>query len=1529
MVCPGSMVRHAMRLAVFVALAAAASTAPGQALRLSKPEEQADAEADNPVFAQADRTILQHLHHAQTLLEEKRFGEAVRLLGTILEGPEDYFYQPDPKRPVHRSLKGEAQRLLGEMPEEGRRLYELQFGARAKQMLAAATDEGDADQLADVSRRFFHTEAGHEATFLLGLHHLDRDQPLAAALTLARLRADRRGARAFEPTLSLALAACWARAGMRQKAQDALEDLKGTTVWIGGKQVRLSGTEDEPLAALLAAMGGGPREQGEPDRWTMRRGNPARNASVDAGAPLLSLLWRVPATDHPLAEGALEGQASHYAERGAPALPEFFPLAVDDVVLSRSLTTLVAVDFQTGKRLWEVPVDDPLDPSTESDPRVYQQPAQWASVLAQRSWRDAIFGSLASDGQRVFSVEDLGFAVAPYHAAVLLRGIRPGIDGAWPQPCNRLAAYDIRTGKLTWELGGSPAGDGLAEAGSFFLGPPLPLSDRLYQLAETRGEVRLLAIEPASGRVLWSQQIALVDRAIGQDMGRRTAAATPSYADGILVCPTVNGAIVAVEPATRSLLWGFQYARQTPRYSAAVFGMPVPRVTTMLAWTDDSLIVTEGRVLASPSDSQWLFCLNLMDGKPLWQIAPSNDLYVACVRSGKVVLVGARQVRAVNLADGEPAWDGRAIELPDESLPSGQGFASGEYYYLPTTAGAVLAIDLAQGRIARSVAARDGAVPGNLIAHRGKILSQGLSRLDAFHQSDVLKQSVDRTLAQSPDDAKALAWRGELLLDAGDRAGAVAALRRSLALDDSARARHRLRDALLDGLRDEFDAYRAVVGELETLAETPDQRVDLYRRMIDGLESRQQWRPASEFYRRLVQNGPEGVGLVPVTPHYAVRLDRWLEVRLENLRNNATDDVRAEVDRLGRSALAAAANDPATLEWIAGCFASQPIGADARAALFDRYVGQKRFLEAEQCLWRELTSDEPRTAAGAYCWMAEMLRQADRPDDAAVCYRLLAERWPDVVCRDGKTGRRIVEALAADDPVGRSLAGARLWPVGQVRVASSSPENSRENYSLFPIAFEGSREPFFLQTEAMVDTVRRKMIVRDGVGREQWTVNIAEDNGQYLAFNPTTTRLMVRGHLVLLWLGSRCMAIDALADPSRRVLWNRTLREQMNVDEEESILLMGGLGPQVFLGGIRGAAGAGSPCALSAQGLCYQPFRGCVTLDPLGGRTLWSRRRLPADGAVFGDEEYLFVAPGGSTEAIVLRAVDGAELPARRVVPPPDQHVATFGRNVLVWRPEGDRRVLEMIDPWQQRIVWGPYPFSANAKLDVADQTVVGLVEPSGRFVLIALDDGRVLTDTELAESSSQLTGIVLFSSGDQYTLVTQRQSPTAPNRMPQPLLRSVLGKPILKGEVYALSRDGKLLWPKPVKIEDQQILLNQPASLPVISFASRVLDAKQRPPRWTTSVLLIDKRTGRRILTRQYPTQTARFELVGDPAARTVSVALPREMVTLTFTDEPLGPEEEEPDDAEQKRPSVLDKLPKTTGHLLKALRAAALDEE
>ncbi len=167
----------------------------------------------------------------------------------------------------------------------------------------------------------------------------------------------------------------------------------------------------------------------------------------------------------------------------------------------------------------------------------------------------------------------------------------------------------------------------LPQAGSIFLGPPLPLRGQLYVLAEANDEIRLLALDAETGATLWSQQLAVVQHNVFPDAVRRIGGLSPSYADGILICPTGAGAVVAVDLATRSLRWGYRYGRDknanvmrqqqmmAMRFGGYSAGAPMPR------WLDGTATIVDGRVLITPAESDALYGLNLVDGTPLWDAA--------------------------------------------------------------------------------------------------------------------------------------------------------------------------------------------------------------------------------------------------------------------------------------------------------------------------------------------------------------------------------------------------------------------------------------------------------------------------------------------------------------------------------------------------------------------------------------------------------------------------------------------------------------------------------------------------------------------------------------------------------------------------------------------------------------------------------------------------------------------------------------------------------------------------------------------
>jgi outer membrane protein assembly factor BamB/tetratricopeptide (TPR) repeat protein len=1486
-----------------------------------------------------DRSVLRNLSDARELFKQERYGEAGRFLGAILEAPEDYFVRAKDKGSALTSLKAEADNLLGQMPAKGREVYELQYGARARQLLNEAVTAGDIQKLVQVSRQFFRTQAGYQATLLQGLDELDHGRPLAAALTFQRLRDVGAEADAFEPLLSLSMAAGWLQAGLPDNARRTLAELRkrlpDQSVKVAGRDLSLADAADA-TRTLQQALGPLPSAVArEADGWMMFRGDAARNGASRGSAPLLNLRWRVPVTDDPVVEDFLEQRAHRYRDQGISPAPGLHPLAVGDTVLMRTVRNLLAVDFITGKRLWEVPTDDRADGlqgagEVGGDPSLSSSPNQGMG-MEQRVWDDQTYGTLSSDGQLVFSIEDLGWgAGVTLSRHVIINGRRQS-DPTEPKPYNRLVAHDIRTGKLKWHLGGPSDRFALRQAEAFFLGSPLPLGGRLYVLAEVKEEVRLLVLDAATGDLLWSQQLAPADRGDRSDPLRRLAGISPSHADGILVCPTSAGVVVAVDASSRWLRWRFPYradqnatALHNPaavRFNMMRGGDPIER------WLDSSTIVARGRVIFSPVEAEEIYCLNLIDGQLVWRQPRKGDLYLAAVDDDRVVIVGRHQVRAVRLDDGKPAWANQ-VPLPDGAVPSGMGFLSDHRYYVPISTGAVAAVDLEKGQITHVVKSRDGSVPGNLICHRDRVISQGVNGVESYFQTEALGSQVNTRLTANPNDPQALALHGELLLDEDHLEDAITALRRSCQLGQDLRCRDMLRDALLEGLRRNFAFYQSAAPEVERLLDDPQQRAAYLRVMATGLQQTGQWRAALAHLRTMIELDQNPRQLDPLSSALSVRRSRWIQEQLEALRGKGGAESAELVDKFVDQKWATVREQPTpeALRNFLECFGNHPTTEAARRLLVQRLRQSGAFLEAELLLGRQRRSTDPPQKAAAMAEMAALIRDAHRPDDAARIYRLLLQEHPDVPLPtdDGKTPRQLVESWPTDDPVRQQIKQADLWPTGAVEMSKHTAGRPRQqSYGRQLGEYQSGRAPFFSDVAIHFDQAHGTLQARDGLGNPRWQIPLLDPGRgiRTVSYGHSSPYVAAKGHLLIVQADSKIMAVDTIqasSGTSPRILWTHDLADaDPALNYRSRVMRLVGRNVLTIdpFGERRDQSSALGP--VTDEYVCYQRLRECIAVHPITGETLWVRHGIAPGSLLAGDEQYVLIIEPDQNQALVLSARDGSLL-GKRQVPPADQIQTIVGRRFLVVRGpadgSGSLRV-ECVDPWAKRIVWGPRKFISEAKTEVVGEESLAILEPDGRFVLISLADGRDIIDARLSlplpskepgtEKAAQLatklgratmlSGVSVLPLGDTYVVLASYDS-TDPTRGPtsQPL-PGCPHRPIASGLAFGFDRHGKSIWPAPVKIEQQHIITDQPPALPVVVFGCMVYQRHNNAAnQYVTSLLCIDKRTGRVVYRERLPHSTTTFDLTGDSEKAVVELALqpqplrPMNNIRLQYTDKP-----------------------------------------
>ena len=1511
-----------LSLVVFLGLAESASVwaqfRPGfrrMPVPNAQPGEAGD-EATDSAFYPPDRDTLQRLARARELIKEKRYGEAARFLSSILESAEDYFFQPERGQPIYRSLKQEAQRLIGELGQEGRASYELQYGAAARRLLDEAVAKGDRERLAEVARQFFHTEAGYEATYLLGLTEIERGQPLAAALCLERLRASPHAAR-FEPTLTLTTAVCWVRAGRGEQGAALVRELRhkfpDAEFEIAGKRKKFFAAEAQAAAWLAEAAGSQESSLSSgAQQWTLYRGGASRNAVSEGSSPLLNRRWAVPVAEAPDLERMIGKIYQDYLERGARVLPGLHPLAARDFVLMRSLTGLEGVDFRTGKRVWttnEKSVEDLI----EALPR---QPGQQATPVAnwlqQRVWDNAVYGTLSSDGDYVYSIDDpdrrenagaadLGNVEQgqPRHVGL---NFRPFAMQPTERAANELRAYDIASqGKLMWI-----SDDHQALSGSFFLGPPLPVAGSLFVLAEAKGEIRLYVLNPRSGSVEWSQQLVIVDPNPLEDHLRHTAGATPSYSDGILVCPTSAGAVVALDLATRSLLWGYQYPKSLDvnvmqnRILQFRF-QQVPQVAETNDndhWADGSVTIAEGHAIFTPLESSEIHCVGLTDGKLKWQKPREDGLYVACVHDGKVVVVGSRTVKALRLADGESGWADASLALPSNGTPSGRGFYNRDRYYLPLSTAEVAAIDLADGRIVARSRSRSGTVPGNLICYHGAVISQGVDHLESYYQLDELREQVAKTLAERPDDPQALARQGELLLDEGRFDDAVKELRRSYELTSDRRTRELLVDAMLESLRLDFAGHRDLTAEIERLAEQPAQQAALLRLMASGLQKSGQLVPAFEAYLKMADLAAEPGPAERVDSGLSVRRDRWVHARLADLYAAAKADEKQQIDAVLRRTLQQSidANSRDPLKNFVLYFGYHSAADDARELLANQAIESKSWLEAEHWLRQLEHSENPARVRTASARLARLLADAGRASDAAVYFRKLTGPWADEICLDGKKGSEIAKGLAAAENIARYASDADTWPKGKVVVQKENGPGMAQGRSM-PVELRGSPGPFFQRSTVEVDTtMQQQMLVgRDGLGREQWRLSIKDGKDpNNFGLNAAVNYVRADGHLVLISLGYQVVAIDTLGTPTTpaRVLWRQDLNEPL-AGLPRQIGMNFRPAPMPWGGGQRLQAvdnngrPMGNTSPMSSDFIAFQRMRNLIAADPLSGETLWTRQDIPSGSELFGDEELLFVVPAvpaNATEAMVFRALDGEAL-GRREVPSADQRVLSLGRLVLAWElTGGGEGTLRLVDVWKQAYVWQK-KFDARSHFwPVADEALA-VMEPSGHLSVLSLPDGKATIDAEL-DKEPALADVYLVRSPTIDVVIVNRSTAPRPNMNLQAMPVQNGMAVLINGAAYGFDRrTGERLFKQ--SLNQKGLLLGQPVDLPVLLFAATT----QRPGRPAQppkgELACMDKRTGHMVFQQDVEQHITMIDTLCDPEKHEVVLRTPVSSYRLKFTDE------------------------------------------
>lgn len=1443
---------------------------PAARARLIRARDYIDSRAPH------DPDDIKRLRRAESLVKDEQFDAAMGLVQRLLDRQQDSLIRNANNEWV--SVREQANDLLAKFPKQFRAAYRLKYGAAARERLDEGLKSGDLRILADVATRYFHTEAGLEAAQKLAAIYLDRGEYGIAARWFARvLQADQPNRE--DPKWLLQAAYAFKRAGDLPESQRLLKRVDklvaNNSLVLGGRPIRPA----DWLNKFKADYG----STTQVSEWRTLFGTPSRTGTVAGGDPLLLSRWSQPTTHSHIVRKHLDRLLEALSDNRRAVIPAAIPLTVDGKVIFRTLRGVLVVDAESGSPLWEtregmsaerllsgkVPTAGYNRFSRVYYPRNSNGYGDF-HPLTGLLFHNGNYGLISSDGKRLFVIEQLALLppVSPYSRYSSDPEQYDRYHRSWMT--NKLTAYDLSSGRPVWEVGGRLRSESfdLPLAGNYFLGVPIADHGELLVVGEKNSRVRLHCLDAKSGRVKWSRLIAYSDTKISQDSVRRWITAQVAVRDGVIVCPTTVGWLVAVDRSNRSILWAHRYSKpDNSRRNDGSSQHSVQATQLNKRWVPSAPVISGGHVVYTPQEDESIVCVRLRDGKRTWRIPKGDYLYLAGVFDENVVLVGKDKVTAVKLRDGTTAW----TQPLDKSagMPSGMGVTVGGQYHLPLQRGQLWTLDVKTGKVVRKLFLPAESKPlGNLTMYRGQVLSLTPFALTSFEQRSALLAKIDRRKKAAANDAWAALKEAEIALLRRDYQSALASLRRvdSAKLEPALDSRYRkaMMTTLSAVVRSDFKAHDAVFRQLAKFVKTPQERFRFNKVAAERHDARDEFREAFRLYRQLARDNPDG----PVRRGDNRRLETtvrfWVAGRLRDVWGRMSEASRKSVGaQLVKDAAELASADDHTQLWFARLFAFHPVSVTVVNRLIEKSVKRGNFAVAEQLLTRLRRHRDPKVAAAATERYARLLVARKLPDDAAPVYLDLKRRFPNVTLANGQTAGKLVAELQAKKAVTlQSDDEPTSWGKSTMRV-----EQSGTQYQSYPdqqLIVGTNGFPYFREHSFQIDHNGQQMVVsRTSDDKLTWLVPLRgqanASTGQYVYGSSF-------GHLVFVLHRN---VLHCLSPVDRRVVWTRPLQNRSTSNgvyysyyssspvRNRYRPLMDGRNVVNGLGLSKDPTHQGGMAFANESCVGIYGRRRLIVVDTLTGKTLWVLRGLAQGSRAVATNQAVFVLPASGDSVTAYRVLDGRKLPDSKTAKMAKSAVGALGNEFL--HPDVTTRSFlglgssttswKLQNPLTGKVVW-KRDYKAGASFSLLDDGSLVALPRHGRLEIVNRRTGTAATYPFQAKSFGGADQVYVLA--DRDTLFVIANSRSLGSHMVYYGYGS-LATINVSGEVHAFDRRTRtLLWKK--KVTNRQLVVDYFEQSPVLTFNTRKYVNNGMISHALMSFLAIDKRTGRQLIDVEIP---------------------------------------------------------------------------
>jgi tetratricopeptide (TPR) repeat protein len=860
-----------------------------------------------------------------------------------------------------------VQRRLAKWPEEGLTVYQQLYGQTAADALAAATDSAALDH---VYSDYFVTDAGAAAGIRLMDLHLEAGRFWAATWVGQQLLELHPHLQADRPMVLFRTAMAWHWANDEAKAQQLLDELKqkypAESGSIGGRDVVLA----DVLAAALRSAAPQPTTRPEDaDVWPSFGG-------PGGGAQVSSSMARPGAsnTKIPLVQPTLT--ASN------PQLQEQYRTAdLMDLAMGKSLGVMPAADggslfFQDGRHLYAVNSDTgrPL-----------------------RGWTQIHGG----EHPGIYSVDEPGRArgeqltVTVTPQCVLAVMGQPDDETAIPgRPISasqsRLVCVDRANGRELWtawphDLPETALRDGDYNGTARVVGDSVLIVERGGQDQQFEN-CYVVCLKLSDGQYRWSTYVGSASRVVDAENGFNPKKTSQiSVADGRLFVLSNLGTIATLDANDGRILWLSGYPRNADANQTGVQQGMAGANIAIKPWTQNPVVVAEGKVLALPADGKNLLVYDAGSGTELKRIvtADYDDANVLLgMRGNAVVLTTDKGCYCIDWTlydhdnpDKAILWARKDVAADtiagEENSVFGRGFLTSDSVFVPTRhrlyqlgwfkGGKVLSMYPARG------AWFGGQEPGNMLVTSQQVIIAGSTRVDIYTELELVRKRYEHMMAAAPDEPGPRLEFADVLFNAGEEEAALGELDEAIRLDGGIESmRPGAGRELIFGVAMDF-AKHAGEAPAETTGTTADHLFDRANAAANSPVEKASYRLARAAYDQDRKNYSGAVSLCQeILSDEQMRAANGTEAEAAiEAAKHADASCYAPVEEKATAALAAAGQGDATrLMGVAIEFPNSKAATQARVLAADRFAAEGKYDPAIEALRQIYTSATDPAAKG-------------------------------------------------------------------------------------------------------------------------------------------------------------------------------------------------------------------------------------------------------------------------------------------------------------------------------------------------------------------------------------------------------------------------------------------------------------------------------------------------------------------------------------------------------------------------------------